>query len=38
MVLFFNWKLPDTLAVRLLTWGQDWNDEAEDEDENSDEA
>jgi hypothetical protein len=38
MVLFFNWKLPDTLAVELLTWGQDWDDEAEDEDENSDEA
>jgi hypothetical protein len=34
MVLFFNWKLPDTLAVELLTWG--WKDE--DEEENNDEA
>jgi hypothetical protein len=33
MVLFFNWKLPDTLAVELLTWGQDWDDEDEEEDE-----
>jgi hypothetical protein len=32
MVLFFNWKLPDTLTVELLTWGQDWDDEDEDED------
>jgi hypothetical protein len=33
MVLFFNWKLPDTLPVELLTWGQDcWDDEDKDED------
>jgi hypothetical protein len=34
MVLFFNWKLPDTLAVALLTWG--WPDERDDEDEDRD--
>jgi hypothetical protein len=33
MVLFFNWKLPDMLAVELLTSGQEWDDEDEDEDE-----
>jgi hypothetical protein len=29
-VLFFNWKLPDTLTVELLT-GQEWDDEDEEE-------
>jgi hypothetical protein len=39
MVLFFNWKLPNTLAVELLTWGQDcWADEDEQENEDSDKA
>jgi hypothetical protein len=39
MVLFFNWKLPDTLAVELLTWGQHWDDEDEEEEgEGKDEA
>jgi hypothetical protein len=38
MVLFFDWGLPDTLAVELLTWGQDWDDEDEEGDEDKDEA
>jgi len=35
-MLFFGWKLPDMLAVELLTKGQVWDDEEEDE--HSDEA
>jgi hypothetical protein len=35
MVLFFFWKLPDTLAVELLTWGQDWTEEDEEEEGNA---
>jgi hypothetical protein len=38
MVLFFNWKLPNALAVELLTWGHDWDDEDEEGNEDSDEA
>jgi hypothetical protein len=34
---FFNGKLPDTLAVELLTWGQAWDDEDEEQ-EGDDEA
>ena len=39
LVLFFGWKLPNTLAVELLARGQDWDDEEEeDEGEGNDEA
>jgi len=38
LVLFFGWKLPDTLAVKLLTRDLDVQDEDEDEEEDSDEA
>jgi hypothetical protein len=37
MVLFFDWKLPDTLAVELFTWGWKDEDEEEDNDEDGDE-